>query len=155
MRTIWTHTHFSGRFLYLAKVLEQKYQDCSFDSNTKTSLQNFFQYLEIAQEFLSCELSATTSSHSHGKLPPSFTRTPDSVSCRTWVSLLRSQEPANTIYSCSSKPEASWPIQSRIDELWSDFPLPRIQSGCYYSLLSSLSSRTLTFHHTYTCHKEE
>ena len=29
-------------FLYLAKVLEQKYQDCSFDSNTKTSLQNFF-----------------------------------------------------------------------------------------------------------------
>ena len=96
-----------GRFLYLAKVLEQKYQDCTFDSNTKTSLQKFFQYLEIAQEFLSCELSATTSSHSHGKLPPSFTRTPDSVSCRTWVSLLRSQEPANTIYSCSSKPEAS------------------------------------------------
>ena len=34
-------------FLYLAKVLEQKYQDCSFDSNTKTSLQNFFQYLEM------------------------------------------------------------------------------------------------------------
>ena len=34
-------------FLYLAKVLEQKYQDCSFDSNTKTSLQDFFQYLEM------------------------------------------------------------------------------------------------------------
>ena len=35
-------------FLYLAKVLEEKYRDLdNLDSNTKTSLQSFFQYLQM------------------------------------------------------------------------------------------------------------